>query len=502
MRGYNRRSSTTLRRTLSHDTCRRATPLPETAFRCAPGSACAACVLAVLAGCEREPPPAPDDHGRLVVAVRPGPTSWFPGPEGTPSGFDHDVLMRYVAERRLELKVVEVASAEALLAMVATGEAHVGVGGLYPPPPSTRKADAAHPDPRPVVWTNGYYAVEPVLIYGKGGFKPKSWRDLAGAEVGYVEATGIVEQLRSARAAHPEVAWKPVSVASAEALIGQVDEGDVDYAVVPSIDAAVARNVFLDFDVAFTVGPKRDLAWAVAPSRRALRDDIDRFFTKARAEGLLARYADRYFGHAAQVERIDAGVFQDRLRTVLPAYRRMFEDAQIATGVEWRLLAALAYQESQWDPFATSDTGVRGFMQITEETARHLGIADRLDPQASTHGAARYIAALKAKLPARIAEPDRTWLALAAFNIGAGHLEDARILAQRQKLNPDLWADVKKALPLLALPEYYSTVKNGYGRGGMPVVFVDRVRAYYDILARQEKPLQPRLHAIAPLATP
>lgn len=459
-------------------------------------------MLALLAGCDREPASAPEIDRRLVVAVRPGPTSWFPGPDGAPSGFDHDVLMRYVAERRLEVKVVEVESAEALLAMVATGEAHVGVGGLYPPPPSTRKADAARPDPRPVVWTNGYYEVEPVLIYGKGGFKPKSWRDLAGAEVGYVEATGIVEQLRSARVAHPEVAWKPMSLASADALIGQVDEGDVDYAVVPSIDAAVARNVFLDFDVAFTVGPKRDLAWAVTPSRLALRADIDRFFTRARAEGLLARFADRYFGHAAQVERIDAGVFQDRLRAVLPTYRRMFEDAQVATGVEWRLLAALAYQESQWDPFATSDTGVRGFMQITEETARHLGIPDRLDPVASTHGAARYIASLKAKLPSRIAEPDRTWLALAAFNIGAGHLEDARILAQRQKLNPDLWADVKKALPLLALPEHYSTVKNGYGRGGMPVVFVDRVRAYYDILARQEKPLQPRLHAIAPLATP
>ena len=349
-------------------------------------SACAACLLAALCGCERAPTPAPEVDGRLVVAVRPGPTSWFPGPEGTPSGFDHDVLMRYAAERGLELRIVEVANAEALLAMVATGEAQVGVGGMYPPPPTTRKADAALPDPRPVVWTNGYYAVEPVLIYGKGGFKPKSWRDLAGAEVGYIEATGIVEQLRSARAAHPEVAWKPVSLASADALIGQVDEGDVDYAVVPSIDAAVARNVFLDFDVAFTVGPKRDLAWAVTPSRLALRDDIDRFFTKARAEGTLARFADRYFGHAAQVERIDAGVFQDRLRTVLPTYRRMFEDAQIATGIEWRLLAALAYQESQWDPFATSDTGVRGFMQITEETARHLGIPDRLDPAASTHG--------------------------------------------------------------------------------------------------------------------
>ncbi len=359
-------------------------------------------MLAAAAGCERQAPPVSQDDGRLVVAVRPGPTSWFPGPDGVPTGFDHDLLTRFADERKLTLTVIEVDSAEALLAKVAAGEAHVGVGGLYPPPPSTRKADDARPDPRPVLWTNGYYAVEPVLIFGTGTFKPKSWSDLKGAEVGYVDATGIDAQLRSVRAAHPEVVWKPQSLASADALIAQVDAGDLDYAVVSTIDAATARNIFLDFDVAFTVGPKRDLAWAVAPARRSLRDEIDRFFTRARKEGLLARYADRYFSHAAQVERIDAGVFQDRLRAVLPSYRRMFEDAQIETGVEWRLLAALAYQESQWDPFATSDTGVRGFMQITEDTARKLGVADRLDPRASTLGAARYIALLKNKLPARI----------------------------------------------------------------------------------------------------
>jgi len=198
-------------------------------------------VLAALAGCEREPAPPPEDDGRLVVAVRPGPTSWFPGPDGAPSGFDHDVLMRFAAERGVALKVVEVASAEALLAMVSTGEAHVGVGGLYPPPPSTRKADAAHPDPRPVVWTNGYYAVEPVLIYRRDGFKPKTWRDLAGAEVGYIDATGIVEQLRAARAAHPEVEWKPMSLASADALIAQVLPGHVA-AIVEEMGALTAEE--------------------------------------------------------------------------------------------------------------------------------------------------------------------------------------------------------------------------------------------------------------------
>ena len=130
-----------------------------------------------------------------------------------------------------------------------------------------------------------------------------------------------------------------------------------------------------------------------------------------------------------------------------------------------------------------------------EDTARHLGVTDRLNPTAAVVGAAQYVKDLRSKLPARITEPDRTWLALAAFNIGLAHLEDARILAQKQKLNPDLWSDVKKALPLLALPEYYEDAKFGYARGGMPVAFVDRVRAYYDILVRQEPAYEPRLRA-------
>ena len=121
------------------------------------------------------------------------------------------------------------------------------------------------------------------------------------------------------------------------------------------------------------------------------------------------------------------------------------------------------------------------------------GIRDLLDPAQNVVAAARYLRDLKAKLPARIREPDRTWLALAAFNIGLGHLEDARILAQKQKLNPDLWSDVKKVLPLLALPEYYEQAKLGYARGGMPVAFVDRVRGYYDVLLAQAPPHRPRL---------
>jgi membrane-bound lytic murein transglycosylase F len=289
------------------------------------------------------------------------------------------------------------------------------------------------------------------------------------------------------------VQWQAVDVASADALIARVSDGTVSYAVVTSSDAAVARNIYLDFDVAFSAGPRREFAWAVAPGYSELLDALDAFFARLRQDGTLARLAERYFGDERRVERSDAGVFQERIRDALPGWRKTFVDAQTQSGIEWRLLAAVAYQESQWDPAATSETGVRGLMQLTEDTARHLGVVDRLDPKSSAIAAARYIADLKARLPARIAEPDRTWLALAAFNIGIGHLEDARVLAQKQKLNPDLWSDVRQVLPLLADPAYYTAARNGYARGGMPVAFVGRVRGYYDILLRTEPAREPRL---------
>ena len=121
-------------------------------------------------------------------------------------------------------------------------------------------------------------------------------------------------------------------------------------------------------------------------------------------------------------------------------------------------------------------------MQLTEDTAKRLGVTNLLDPAQNVLAGARYLRDLKGQMPERIQEPDRTWLALAAYNIGLGHLEDARVLAQRQGFDPDHWTNVKQALPLLALPEHYEKAKLGYARGGMPVAFVDRVRGYYDVL--------------------
>jgi membrane-bound lytic murein transglycosylase F len=484
---------------------------PSPTRRAAPLLASLAIGAALLAvGCDRPPPPLPppEQAGELVVMVRPGPGTYYPGPDGEPAGFDTDLLRLFAAERSLPVRFVTADSTAHLLGAVARGRAHVGAGGLYRPE-GTRAPDGGNPAgadgaagrfAAEVLWTAGYRAVEPLLIYNAEGFKPAGWKDLAGQTVVYPDASSLEREIAIARSAHPEVDFVAVALPSTAALIAQVSDGKQGYAIVASDVAALARNSYLGYEVAFPVGGRRELGWAVMPTVPALRDELDAFLDRLRRNGTLQRLADRYFTYTRQVPRIDAAVFQERIRTLLPDYRRLFQAAQEETGLEWRLLAAVAYQESQWDPLATSETGVRGIMQITQDTARHLGILDRLDPGESIAAAARYIRDLKDKLPARIGEPDRTWLALAAFNIGLGHLEDARVIAQKQKLNPDQWSDVKKVLPLLALPDYYEQAKNGYARGGMAVAFADRVRAYYDVLLAQQPAYVSRLRPFA--ATP
>jgi membrane-bound lytic murein transglycosylase F len=107
-----------------------------------------------------------------------------------------------------------------------------------------------------------------------------------------------------------------------------------------------------------------------------------------------------------------------------------------------------------------------------------MKVENRLDAAQSMKGGAAYLLKLKARLPKRILDPDRTLFALAAYNVGFGHLEDARVLTVRNGKNPDSWEDVRTHLPLLSKKEFYSTVKYGYARGGEPVLYVDNIQYY------------------------
>jgi len=183
---------------------------------------------------------------------------------------------------------------------------------------------------------------------------------------------------------------------------------------------------------------------------------------------------------------LDKIVFSRHVDTRLPKYRPFFKQAGHRFGIPWTLLAAQGYQESHWNPHAVSPTGVRGIMMLTRVTSSTVGIRNRRDPLQSIRGGARHLARLLKYLPTEIQEPDRTWIALAAYNVGMGHVKDARILAKRFGKDPNRWTDLKTVLPLLAKKKYYQTLPHRYARGWEPVTYVERIRNYYSLL---EKPL-------------
>ena len=264
-------------------------------------------------------------------------------------------------------------------------------------------------------------------------------------------------------------------------------EGLLDLTVADTNLFAVNRLYYPELQIAFTLPKAQPLAWAFrsADNEHLYRAAVA-FLRAQRRSGAIAHLVDRYYGPASKSNYINLAAFRGRIYTRLPLYQQYLEEAGQRYELDWRLLAALAYQESYWDPHITSPTGVRGFMMLTRLTAAELGIEDRHDVEASIDGGARYLRTLLERVPARIDHPDHLWFALAAYNAGPSRVEAARVLTQRQGGDPDKWSDVKERLPQLSDPAE-DRMKWGYFRGDEPVRFVNRVRVYYDVLVKLDQ---------------
>jgi membrane-bound lytic murein transglycosylase F len=332
-----------------------------------------------------------------------------------------------------------------------------------------------------------YQSVPEQVVCNRGNSLPETLVELEGKGLTVVAGSAQEVALREAQETLPELQWQARRNLTAMDLLAEVAEGSLDCTVANQLQLAEAHNYHPNLVAALDVSSPSRLAWGFpVDADPGLLEQAQIFFARILQDGTLHRLLDRYYGHNYRLDRRDAAAFITGIRTVLPHYRRLFEEAAAITGEDWRLLAALAYQESQWDPLATSYTNVRGMMMLTEDTADRMKVNNRLDARESILAGAKYLMLLKEQMPSRIPEPDRTWLALAAYNNGWGHLEDARILTRRAGLNPDSWLDVKKQMPLLNRPKYYRTLKHGYARGGEAVILVESIRNYYDMLKRLE----------------
>ncbi|NNK31869.1 MAG: membrane-bound lytic murein transglycosylase MltF, partial [Xanthomonadales bacterium] len=335
-----------------------------------------------------------------------------------------------------------------------------------------------------------------VVVYRRGQERPRSLEDLAGKRIMVIAGSSYEETLQAAQQDVPGIEWEPRSDVGMESLLLAVADGAVDVTLVDSNIFGLNRHFYPRVAAGFTIDGTLPHAWAFPPGPDdSLAQKAREFLWQLESSGQLAELHDAFYAPRDRMDRVGMFQFLRQVRERLPRLLPVFRETADAHDLDWRLLAAIGYQESHWDPDASSYTGVRGIMMLTRRTARQLGVTDRLDPAQSIEGGARYFLRLRKRIPPRIAEPDRTWMALAAYNMGMGHLEDARVLTQRQGGNPDLWKDVNKRLDLLSQEKYYRTLRYGYARGFEAKQYVKNIRSYYETLVWMDTREHPLLVA-------
>lgn len=353
-----------------------------------------------------------------------------------------------------------------------------------------------------------YYSVSQQLVYRVGNTRPKTLANLTEAQLtiapGHVAANDL-QALKESK--YPDLRWHVDEHSNSNALLGLVANGDLDYTVADSVAINLYQRVHPQIAVALDITDEQPVTWfSLRDGDNTLSAALLDFFNHISEDGTLARLEEKYLGHGNGFDYVDTRSFLRAVDSVLPDLQPLFE--KYATDIDWKLLAAISYQESHWDAQATSPTGVRGLMMLTRNTAQSLGLSDRLDPEQSISGGARYLKDMMGKVPASVPEEERIWFALAAYNMGYAHMLDARALTTKQKGNPDSWADVKQRLPLLSQKPYYSKTTYGYARGHEAYAYVENIRKYQIslvgyLMEKEKQATQQRQLAEAyPVATP
>ena len=425
----------------------------------------------LLAACSRDDLGELRTHGTLRVGTLNQPTSNYLGAQG-PEGYDYALASAFASHLGLQLVIIPARDTAALRKLLARGEADLLAAQL------TSDSDWRHAG----VATEPYRQ-EPQLVVQRRG-QPATQNISALVDRRLVVRAGspqLAELQRLRRDGQAYLSWTELPRETADPL-DWISSGDADYAIVDESEFRFARHLYPEAVVAFPLPDARPLHWIVRHSAPGLLDAANRFIADSAANGLLTKLDHAAAPESSAIVYATERRFQDDIGTLLPPLRPLFERAAAASGVDWRLLAAVGYQESHWDNTASSANGAVGMMMLTTEAARAMDVGDRTDLEQNVHGGALYLAQTLQRIPARIPEPDRTWLALAAYNAGFGHLEDARVLAQANGANPDHWEDVARFLPMLGEERYYLQARRGYARGWEPVRFVEQIRGFFAVL--------------------
>lgn len=443
-------------------------------------------LIAIVAGCSQgeseiasthkpaEQLAPPQETGVLEVATRNGATTYYLDRHQNPIGPEFSLVSRFAESKGWTVNwTMHDSTAEVLQALEA-GNTHLAAAGLTHLPSRTERftRGPAHTE-----------ITEQLVCHRDMRPMPRKPESMPEVSIAVTADSSYVETLNKLASEHEGITFTEDDGRTTEVLLSEVAEQDIDCTVADSNIVQVMRRHFPHLEVAMNLTQGNNLGWYLPAGSDDLAGSTREWMNSTDGDEAIGYIESRYYAYIGEFDFVDLRALNRRIDERLPDFIDRFAEAETTTGMPADLLAALSYQESHWDPAAVSPTGVRGIMMLTRNTAESLGVMDRLDPVAAIDGGARYLADRHRRLPETIPEPDRTFLALASYNIGRGHLLDARQLARELGKNPDSWDDMKEVLPLKADKRYYPSTRYGYARGYEPVHYVQRIRNYRDVIS-------------------
>ena len=411
--------------------------------------------------------------GQITIITRNNPHCYYLYRD-EPMGFEYELAREFADYLGVELKVNIAESWEKMIPMLSNGTGALIAAGMTITPRRQKQ----------VAFSDGYMDIQQHLIAHRNSSKIKSLDELSGKTIHVRQATAYQEQLEELQQQGLELTIKLHDDLPTEELIQQVAEREIELTVADSNIVLLNRRHYPGAIMAYPISEQQYLGWAVHPKARDLERKINLFFKALKENGKFDEIYDKYYGAIASFDYVDLKVFHRNIKKRLSRYSPFIKEAAKTYGFDWRLIAAQIYQESHLNPRAKSHAGARGLMQLLPSTARSLNVKDIYNPVENINGGVRYLKKLYDRYDS-VDEANRLLIALAAYNVGQGHVQDARKLAIKKNLDPNSWESLAHTLPLLRYRKYYKHAKYGYCRGTEPVRYIKQIMIYYDVLKRQ-----------------
>ncbi len=418
----------------------------------------------------------------LNVVLLNAPSTYYIGPEG-PQGFEYDLLQSYAEHLGVDLNITTAHTIKEAIELSKNPDIHITSASLAKTPQREKN----------FYFGPSYFEVEEQVICNRGMLRgsnfPRDVEDLAGLNIMVGDDTSYSETIKSLQADGFEINATQTAEFSTEELLEKVANHEIDCTIADSNIYSLNLRYFPEIALAFSISPREQLAWVLPKNAKQLEIDMYSWLNDYNQKGKMTQLKDHYYSYILFFDYYNTKMFYKRMKSRLPKYEKYFKEAATRFEIPWTLLASVSYQESHWNAKAKSFTGVRGLMMLTRRTAKMLGIKNRLNPKQSIIGGTRHLKQMIKFVPKGVEGENRLKFALAAYNIGMGHIRDAQKLAKKLGLNQNVWSDLKIVLPLLSQKKYYRTLKFGYARGAEPVKYVESIYNYKDILDKQNEEL-------------